>query len=99
MPAKSSIGASAVQLISTATPFAVGLVVKAAAANTGKVYVAPSSAVTANSADATDGYELSAGETLFISPGEMKSLSLAADASLVYVIGSTTGQKVFWKAF
>ena len=83
---KASISTTALQLTATSTPLYRGLVVKAAAGNTGKVYVGNSD-VTNDTTDGTDGFELSAGE----------SVSVETDnANKVYVIGSVAGQKVFW---
>jgi hypothetical protein len=84
--AKSAIGGTALQLVATKTICKRGVQVKAAAGNSGKVYVGNSD-VTAGSADATDGFELSASQGLFVP---------AQDASTVWVIGSAGGQKVFW---
>lgn len=84
--AKSGIGASAVQLVSALTAVNRGVQIKAAAANTGKVYVGNSD-VTAGSADSTDGFELSAGQGLFVP---------THDVSNVWVVGSAADQKVFW---
>lgn len=83
---KSSIGASALQLTSTSSRVSKGVVVKAAVGNSGKVYVGLSN-VTADSADATDGFELAAGESIAME---------IDDPSKVYVIGSAASQKVFW---
>lgn len=82
---KSSIGATALQLTATSTK-CTGVYVKAADDNTGKVYVGIST-VTADSADATDGFPLSADTGVFVT---------IDDPSKLYVIGSTTGQKVFY---
>lgn len=84
---KSSVGTSAVQLVSAATPASRGVLVKAAADNSGTVYVGNSSGVTADSADATDGMPIAAGEAVLVKIN---------DASRVYLIGSASGQKVFW---
>lgn len=88
--AKSSIGASAVRLVASSTPCPRGVQIKAAAANGGKVHVGLANTVTVNSADATDGFELSAGEGIFLAAADV------ADATDVWLIASTTGQKVFW---
>lgn len=85
---KSSIGTSAVQLTSANVPTRRGVLVKAAAGNSGTVYVGKSD-VTNDSADATDGFELSAGESVTVE---------IDNANKVYVIGSAAGQKVFWVA-
>lgn len=83
---KSAIGASALQLIVASVPTHFGVIIKAANGNTGTVYVGNAD-ITAGSADATDGFELGAGE----------SITLEVDnANKVYVIGSAAGQKVFF---
>lgn len=84
---KSSVGTSAVQMISTSTPTKYGVVVKAVNGNTGKIYVGFSSSVTNGSSDATDGFELGAGESIRCQ---------ISDVNVIYVIASTTGQKVSW---
>lgn len=65
-----------------------GVTVKAARANTGLIYVGKSD-VTAGTTDATDGFELGAGESLFLP---------VSNANLIYVIGSANNQKIFWVA-
>ena len=87
--AKSSITTSAVALAATSGMAGNGILVKAANSNTGTVYVGVSSAVTAGTLDATDGFELGAGESVQV---ELN------DPSKIYVIGSASGQKVFWVA-
>ena len=84
---KSAIAASAGQLSATAEPAARGVILKAAADNTTTVYVGPST-VTADAADATDGYPLAPGEAVLV----------PCDAlSDIYLIGSGSGPaKVFW---
>lgn len=82
---KSSIGASALQLTSTSTPCS-GVYIKRSSSETGIVYVGTST-VTAGTTDATDGFPIEAGDSLFVS---------VDDPSKVYVIGSTTGLKVFY---
>lgn len=85
---KSSIGTSAVQIITSSTPVKVGVTVKAADNNTGTVYIG-NSTVTAGTTDATDGFELAGGESVTIEIN---------DVNKVYAISSTTGQKVYWTA-
>jgi hypothetical protein len=82
----SSIGTSAVKLTNTSMHAPRGVQIKASLANSGTVYVGNSD-VTANAADATDGFPLAAGEALFVSVN---------DPSKVYVIGSASGQTVFF---
>lgn len=86
--AKSAIGLTALQMTATSTPAKKGVLVRAASTNTAKVFVGNATA-TAGSADATDGYELGASETV--------SLEIA-NANMVYVISTATGQKVFFVA-
>jgi hypothetical protein len=83
---KSSISTLAVQITTTSTPCGRGVLVKAANANSGKVYVGNSD-VTNDSADGTDGFELASGEAVVVE---------IDNANKVYVIGSAAGQKVFW---
>lgn len=63
-----------------------GVVVKAANANTGTIYVGNSD-VTAGTTDATDGFELGAGESILVRVN---------NANLVYVIASTNNQIIYW---
>jgi hypothetical protein len=87
-----AVGAAAVQVIATATPLRNGVRIVAANANTGKVYVGLSSAVTANSAAATDGYELAAGQSLWVDVWAVPG----GDLSNLYVIASAASQKAFF---
>lgn len=79
-----SVGTSAVQLTTSTALLNFGVRVKAALANTGIVYVGRSD-VTANATAATDGFELNAGEEVFIPTN---------DASLVYCRASASSQLV-----
>jgi hypothetical protein len=83
---KGSIGLTALQLTASSITAKKGVLVKASAANTGIIYVGNSD-VTANSTEATDGYELYAGEAVLIE---------VDNANKIYVIASATGQKVFF---
>lgn len=87
--AKSSIGATALALTATkpTTPIRAGVLIRASLSNTGKVYVGASSSVTAASADSTDGFELGAGDSVMVETN---------DPTTIYLIGSTTGQKVYF---
>lgn len=88
---KSSIGATALQLTATATPITPdGIALRSDPANTGYLFVGSSSAVTAGTSDATDGFPMKPGETLHFGK------SLSQDVSYLYVIASTTGQRIFW---
>lgn len=86
--AKSSIGTSAVQVTTSQTYINKGMLVKAAKLNSGTVYVGTTT-VTNGSADSTDGFELGAGESIFIETDRLDR---------VWVIGSASSQKVFWVA-
>lgn len=82
-----AVGTSEVALTATSDDENLkGILVKAASTNSGIVYVGKTG-VTANSAEATDGFELTAGESVFIE---------ANDPSIIFVIASATSQKVFW---
>lgn len=90
MPAKSSVGTSAVQLVATATPVTYHVVVRADPANSSTVYVGTSSGVTAGTADATDGTPLRPGEFCRLVGASVK------DASSVWLVSPVTGQRVFY---
>lgn len=91
MPAKSSVGGTAVQLAASGA-VKYGVQVTAAPANTGTVYVGFADTVTANSADATDGVPLPAGASVFL-PVVLLANKAASD---VWLIASAAGQKVFY---
>lgn len=65
-----------------------GILVKADAANAGIVYVGNAD-LTAGTADATDGYPLSAGDAVLIE---------VEDARQLYVFASQVDQVVYWLA-
>tara|TARA_R110000744_G_scaffold33039_6_gene77016 strand:- start:633 stop:929 length:297 start_codon:yes stop_codon:yes gene_type:complete len=84
---KSSIGTSAVQLTATSIHASRGVQIVADSTNSVKVYVGIST-VTADSIDATDGFPLSAGESVVIP---------VIDPSIIYVRAvSGTTSKVFF---
>lgn len=85
---KSSVGTTAVQLSATSYRVTKGVQLKADAANASTVYVGNAD-LTADTADATDGFPLAAGEGLFVP---------VDDVNKVYVRGGASGQKVFWFA-
>lgn len=91
--AKSGITGTAAQLVSTSTPIQYGAQIVAAAANSGKVYVGLLGVTAGGTADATDGYELVASQSVFI-PKNFCS----GDASNIYVIASASTQAVYWLA-
>lgn len=77
------VDASAEVLTASDLPLTYGVQIKAMAANTDKVYVGLSSSVSA-----TTGYQLSAGEFVFLPK------AVVANANLVYVIGGAANQAV-----
>lgn len=83
---KSSIGTSAVQVNSSSIAASNSITVRADTANTGVVYIGPST-VTANTTAGTDGIPLTAGESITVPLNNI---------NIVYAIGSATGQKVFY---
>ncbi|MDZ4781248.1 MAG: hypothetical protein SGJ19_13420 [Planctomycetia bacterium] len=85
---KSSVGTTAVQLSATSYRVAKGVQLKADAANSSTVYVGNAD-LTADTADATDGFPLAASEGLFVP---------VDDVNKIYVRGGASGQKVFWFA-
>lgn len=80
------VDTTAEQLPSQAAVF--GVLVKASIHNTDEVYVGKSD-VTADTTDATDGFELGPGESVLVKVN---------NANLIYVIGGANNQKVFWLA-
>lgn len=84
--AKSSIGTSAVQLITSSFPAVRGVLIKAADDNAASSRIAVgNSDVTYRLADATDGYELGPNSEVFIP---------IDNANKIYLRGSTTGLRV-----
>lgn len=86
--AKSSIGATAIQLSSDTTVLSKGVLLKADNANSGTIYVG-TEVVTAGTNDATDGMPLMAGDGHFLEADQL---------ARVYVIASAPGQKIYWEA-
>ncbi len=82
----SSIWATAIQL-SASQAFTSWVYIKAYSTNTSLVFTWPST-ITAGTADATDGFALSAGEWVFIE---------ITDPSKIFVISNGTWQKVSFK--
>lgn len=82
----SDVDTSAEQITTTSITATRGVLVKAANANTGRIFVGNSD-VTADSSDATDGFELGAGESLLVK---------VDNANRVYVIASVNNQIVYW---
>lgn len=85
---RSGIGTTAVQITSTSVATRKGVLVKAGNSNLGVVFIG-NSGVTAGTVDATDGFELDAGESVIIEIDNVNKL---------FVIGSAVGQRVFWVA-
>jgi len=84
---KSSIGTTAVQMTTESTKADRGIQITTAAGNSATVYVGLYN-VTADSADATDGFPLAAGESILVP---------IRDAKLIYVVASAgTSSKVFF---
>lgn len=75
-----------VQLVGSSVPTTRGVIVKSSIQSTNSVYVG-SSTVTPGTVSATDGFELSAGESITIP---------IDDVNKVYVTSSSGGQKIFW---
>ena len=79
---------TAVQLTASSVKCERGVTVKASAANSGIVYVGNSD-VTKGTVNSTDGFELSAGNSIFIEVNNVNK---------VYVLGSDVGNRVSWIA-
>lgn len=79
---------SALPLTTADVTCEVGVTVRAATGNSGKVYIGNSD-VTKDSNPATDGYELAAGQSVTINVNNVKN---------VYAIGSVNPQTVYWIA-
>ena len=82
----SDVDATAEQITTTSITANLGVLVKAANGNTGKIFVGNSD-VTADTVDATDGFELGAGESLLVKVDNVNK---------VYVIASVANQVVYW---
>ena len=85
--AKSSIGTSAVQIVVASLPTSKGIIVKAANGNSNNIYVGNSDVTKLGDSDATDGFELAAGESITVPLDNVNK---------VYVISDGTGQVVSW---
>lgn len=84
---QTTVGTSVVQLTTDTSQLVAGVVVKALAANTGKIYVGKSSSGTPVSA--ANGFELSAGQSA--------TFRVTQPADL-WAISDTAGQTVCWHA-
>lgn len=80
-------------LYSTATTITYGVQIRLGTEATGRIAVGFTSAVTAESNAATDGYQLAAGDSIFI-PKEV-----AGDLTGVYIISASGTQNVYIMAF
>lgn len=80
-----SIGTTATQLVTSSVSLKFGIRVRADSANTAKIYVGNSD-VTANTTSATDGYQLDAGDSIFIPVN---------NANIPYARSTAVSQKVF----
>ena len=78
---KANVNTAAVQMTSSTVKAEHGVLVRAGAGNSGKIYVGNSSAVTANSADATDGFPLAAGESVVVKVRNADGIYLIADGT------------------
>ena len=85
---RSAIGTTAVQLTTTSITTRKGVLVKAGNANTGVIFIGNSN-VTAGTADATDGFELDAGESVMIE---------IDNANKLFARSTMAGQRAFWIA-
>ena len=86
---KKTIGASAVQLSTDTTALDHGVRLKAATANTGNLFIGNSNAVTAGTADATDGFFLDADQEVFLQVTKLADIWIIASAAaqIVYFTG------------
>lgn len=84
---KSSIGTDPVPLVNKSIRVKRGVVVKASTKNDGIVYVGTNPALTPGTNDETDGWELSARDTITVEINDVRSVLLIED---------TPGQRVFW---
>jgi len=82
--ANGDVDTTAEQLITTSIAPSVGILIKASNTNTGIIYVG-GAGVTAGTTDATDGFELNAGESLMVE---------GRDADEIYVIASANNQRL-----
>ena len=88
-----SQGNSATALYGTAQTIKFGVQIRFGTQNTGRLAIGFADTVTCESAAATDGYQLAAGESIWI-PKE-----IAGDLTSVFLIASTSAQIVYILAF
>lgn len=82
----SNIDQAAIQITTVSVVANHGVLVKAANGNSGTVFVGNSD-VTADATDATDGFELAAGESITVEVDNVNK---------IYVIGSADNQVAYW---
>lgn len=82
----SNIDQTAVQITTVSVLTRYGVLIKASNANSGIIYIGNSD-VTKDSADATDGFQLAAGETITIEIDNVNK---------IYAIGSADNQIAYW---
>lgn len=87
---KSNIHLTPVQLTTEAHKLNEGVQILAAIANNGTVYVGIGNTITANGGDSTTGFPLASGDSILL------PIRTLTD---VFVVGSASGQKVWWAAF
>lgn len=84
---KTLIGSTAVQLQSTSHEAFTGVLVKASNGNSGVLYVGTSHVTTGGTADGTDGFQLSSGESQVIPINNVNK---------IYVVSDTEEQIAYW---
>ena len=85
---RKTVGVTAVALVSSQSVRGnTGVEIYSDAANEGVIYVGSRSTVTANSADATDGFPIAAGKSILIP---------IRNPNDIYVIASEASQKIWW---
>jgi hypothetical protein len=93
-----AIGATASQPCATGyTPVKTGVQLKADIGNSGTIFVGYANTVTAGTNGATDGMQLSAGNSYFVPAIKIQDAGGGPpDAQNIWIIGSTTGPKVYF---
>lgn len=84
---RKTVGTTAAQLTTQSQYTRTGVLIKSSSDNSGLVYFGFSDDITADVADATDGFPLAAGESVLIP---------ASRGTQVYVIASEASQKIWW---
>lgn len=84
---KNSIGSIPLQMTTTSYALRLGVVVKASSVNVGRIYAGDDNTVTQNTNPNLDGFELSAGESVFFPIDNINR---------VWLVASQSGQKAFW---